>query len=316
MTEQSLMSRLGAKMLPAFSKRVFPQEWIEAGHDRARLETIAKQRRSLDGPRPDLILQRSWSRATTQVAGFPLHLLTPTAGSTGSLLFYCHGGAFVIGPSSLEWLHAARFATAVGCDLALYEYPKVPEHDSAAIHAAVLAAFDTIQSRYRDDRIAIGGLSAGGGLAVSTMLQLHRAGRSLPVAAALFSPWLDMTISHPDASKYSETDALLPMQELRHDGVLYAGARGTADPLVSPRFTSADDLAVLPPTTVTAGAQELLLPEDSEFVDKLKAAGVTASLHIERFGQHAGVAAGTPEATEVFDSAAADMRRYLTAARR
>ena len=242
MTEQSLLSRLGAKMLPLVSKRVFPDGWIEAGHDRARLEVLAKKRRSLDGPRPDLVLQRSWGRATTEVAGFPLHLLTPTAGSTGKVLFYCHGGAFVVGPSTLEWTHAAKFAAAIGCDLALYEYPKVPEHDSAATRPATLSAYDLIASRYPTDRIAIAGLSAGGGLAVSTMLQLLRDGRPLPISATLFSPWLDMTVSHPDAPNYAETDVLLPVQALRHDGLLYAAERGTADPLVSPRFTLAEEL--------------------------------------------------------------------------
>lgn len=312
MTEQSLMSRLGAKMLPFFSKRVFPEAWIEAGHDRSRLEVIAKKRRSFDGPRPDLVLERSWGRATTDVAGYPLHLLTPSSGSTGRVLFYCHGGAFVVGPSALEWLHAAKFAAAIGCDLALYEYPKVPEHDSAATRGATLEAYDIIADRYASDRISIAGLSAGGGLAVSTMLQLQRDGRPLPVSATLFSPWLDMTVSHPDAQKYIDSDVLLPLKLLRHDGLLYAGPLGTADPLVSPRFAAADELGALPPTVVTVGEQELLLPEGSEFVDKLKAAGVTASVHIERFGQHAGVAAGTPEGNEVFDAAAAATRQHRT----
>lgn len=310
MSEQSLMSRLGAKIAPTFAKRAFPTEWIEAGQDRARLEALAKKRRAFVGPRPDLGL-RSWGRATTEVAGQPLHLLTPKTGSTGNVLFYCHGGAFVIGISSIEWLHATKFAAAIGCDVAIYEYPRVPEHDSEAIRGATLAAYDLIASRYPSDHISIAGLSAGGGLAVSTLLQLQRDGRPLPVAAALFSPWLDMTVSHPDAPKYSETDAILPIRGLRHDGLLYSGARGMADPLVSPRFASNEELAALPPTVVTVGESEILLPEGSEFVDKLTSAGVSASLHVERYGQHAGVAAGTPEGNEVFDQAASAMRKHL-----
>ncbi len=311
MTKQSLMSRLGAKIVPVFAKRVFPPEWIEAGDDRAQLEAIAKKRRKSDGPRPDLVLQRSWSRATTDVAGFPLHLLTPKAGSTGQVLFYCHGGAFVVGPSSLEWLHAARFAAAIGFDLALYQYPKVPEHDSTTMRATTLTAYDAIAERYPADRIAIAGLSAGGGLAVSTMLQLHRDGRDLPIAAALFSPWLDMGVTHPDAGSMVDTDKVLPIDALRHDGKLYAGSLSLTDPLVSPRFTTSEELAALPPTVLTAGEDELLLPEGREFIDNLAASGVAATLHLERYGQHAGIMAKTSEGTEVFDAAVKDMRRLV-----
>lgn len=311
MTEQSLASRLGAKIIPVFAKRVFPQEWVDAGDDRTRLAAVAKKRRAFDGPRPDFVLQRSWGRATTDVAGHQLHLLTPKTGSTGRVLFYCHGGAYVLGPSSLEWLHAAKFAAAIGHDLALYEYPKVPEYDALAIGATTLTAYDAICDRYPADQITIAGLSAGGGLAVSTMLRLHRAGRELPRAAALFSPWLDVTVAHPDAIAKSTTDQMLPLERIRRDGELYAGPMDASDPLVSPRFTRADELAALPPITVTAGDQEILLPECREFVDNLNAAGVSASLHVERFGPHAGVAANTPEGSEVFDLAAADMRTYL-----
>ena len=309
MTKQSIQSRLGAKLVPFFAKRVFPSEWIDAGSDRSQLEPIAKKRRSFDGPRPDRVLGRKWKRATTLVDGFPLHLLTPKAGSTGRVLFYCHGGAFVVGPSSLEWMHAARFASAIGFDLALYEYPKVPEHDSLATRAATINAYRAIGDRYPSGKMAIGGLSAGGGLAVSTMLQLQRNGSALPVAAVLFSPWLDMGVAHPDAPRMADTDLMLPIDGLRHDGMLYAGPLLVTDPLVSPRFATAPELAAMPPTVVTAGEEELLLPEGREFVDNLTAAGVDAVLHLERFGQHAAVIAKTPEGGEVFDAAVKDMRR-------
>ena len=159
------------------------------------------------------------------------------------MIFYCHGGAFVVGPSRLEWSHAAKFASAIGCHLALYEYPKVPEHDSAETRAATMTAYELIAERYGAQNIAIAGLSAGGGLAVSTMLQLHRDGHSLPIATALFSPWLDMTVAHPDARTKVDTDKLLPIEILRRDGALYAGSMDPANPLLSPRFATAQELA-------------------------------------------------------------------------
>jgi len=294
--DQSLLGRLSAKVLPVVSKRVFPSDWLDAGDDRTQLAAVAKKRRSLDGPRPDAVLQRKWGRATTEIAGRQLHLLTPKAGSTGRLLFYCHGGAFVIGPSAIEWLFAAKVADRLGCDLALYDYPKVPETDSTTIREAMLAAYRTIDERYDAGSIVIAGTSAGGGLGVSTMLQLHRDGRDLPTACVLFSPWLDMTVSHPDVGSLVDSEMLLPLDQLRRDGELYAGPIDPKNPLVSPRFTTPADLAAMPPFVVTAGESEILLPEARELVGNLTDAGIDAHLVVEPHGQHGGIAGAHPEA--------------------
>jgi len=300
-------------LLPTASSKAFPTEWLAAGEDRAALRGLAKKRRSSDGPRPDMMLQRAWSRATTQIAGQQLHLLTPNSGSTGRVLFYCHGGAFVIGPSTFEWLFAAKLAGDLGCDLALYDYARVPEVDSTVILDSTMAAYNAIEARYGAADMVMSGLSAGGGLAVATMLQLHRNDRELPTASVLVSPWLDMTVSHPDAASYVESDLLLPIEILRRDGELYSGSLDKNDPLVSPRFVSDTELATFPPTVVTAGEQELLLPEGRELVDRLRAVGVDSELVLEVHGQHAGVMLPTPEGKATIAAAVAYLRpKYLS----
>jgi len=298
-------------MLPQLSKRAFPQAWVDAGRDREQLAIVAKKRRALDSPRPDAILQRTWARATTTIADRPLHLFTPKSGSTGGVLFYCHGGAFVLGASALEWLHASRLATAMGLDLAFYDYPKVPEHEATEIRQATRRAYDVISDRYQSDRISIAGYSAGGNLAVSTMLQLHRDGRPMPASAALFSPWLDVTLSHPDTPDYADNELLLPISALRHDGMLYAGDTGAANPLVSPRFMRPTELAVMPPTMVTIGDQEILFPEANEYVDNLQSNGVHAQLFVEAGGQHTGVIAPTAAGSTVFKALVGELRTIV-----
>jgi len=311
MAEQSFPSRTGAKLLPFVAKRLFPPSWLDAGEDRDRLRAIAKQRRRFDGPRPDLVMQRKWNRATTEVDGSELHLLTPKSGSTGRLLFYCHGGAFVVGPSAIEWLFATRLATELGYDLALFDYPKVPEVHSSMIMATTMAAYELLSERYEPAQFLIAGTSAGGGLAASLMLQFARAGKAQPAACLLVSPWLDMTLSHPDVEAAVRTEQLLPLAGLRRDGQLYAGERNAKDPLVSPRFMAASEFAKMAPTVVVAGEQELLLGEAREYVTNLTQAGVSSTLVLEPYGQHAGVAAQTPEGAQALDAALDQLRSYL-----
>lgn len=309
MADQSMMSRMGATFLPHLAKRVFPPAWVDA--DEAERVQLAKRRRSIDGPRPDLALQRKWGRATTEIAGRELHLLTPKDGSTGRVLYYCHGGAFVLGPSAIEWLFVAKIADRLGFDLALFDYPKVPEHDSSDIHAANLAAYDAITERYGADQQLIGGSSAGGALALTTLLQLRRANRPLPSAALLISPWLDMGVSHEDLPSYAESDKLLAPDCLRQDGALYAGATALTDPVISPLFMADDDLGGMPPMVITAGEHEMFMPEIQDFVARLTSSAARVSLHIEAHGQHVGVFAGSPEAKTAVDAAVLELHRLL-----
>ena len=311
MAEQSFQSRAGAKLLPFVAKRVFPSSWLDAGDNRGRLVHIAKQRRRLDGPRPDLVIQRTWNRATTEIDGSELHLLTPKTGSTGRLLFYCHGGAFVVGPSAIEWLFATRVASELGYDLALFDYPKVPEVNSSTIMAATMDAYELLTERYDPTQFVMTGMSAGGGLAASLMLQLARAGKSQPAACLLVSPWLDMMISHPDATSADRTDHLLPLNILRRDGELYAAERNPKDPLVSPRFMAAAEFAKMAPTVVVAGELELLLGEATEYVTNLSQAGASSTLVVEPYGQHAGVLSPTPEGSQALDRALSELKSHL-----
>ena len=225
------------------------------------------------------------------------------------MLFYCHGGAFVIGPSTVEWLFVARLARQLGCDFALYDYDRVPEVDSTTILSSTLAAYNAIEARYGAAETIMGGLSAGAGLALATNLRLHRAGRALPRACVLISPWLDMTVSHPEAVTYADSDLLLPIASLRRDGELYAGTHALENPLVSPRFMTDAELAAMPPTVVIAGEQEILLPEGRELVERLTAAGVASELVLEQFGQHAGVMVGTSESKAALAHAVAALRQ-------
>ncbi len=64
-------------------------------------------------------------------------------------------------------------------------------------------------------RICIAGDSAGGGLAIATLLALREKGIPLPAGVFCFSPWLDLTLSGNSVTTNKDLDPILSGSILR-----------------------------------------------------------------------------------------------------
>uniref|UniRef100_A0A7S2JV05 Alpha/beta hydrolase fold-3 domain-containing protein n=1 Tax=Haptolina brevifila TaxID=156173 RepID=A0A7S2JV05_9EUKA len=127
------------------------------------------------------------------------------------------------------------------------------------------------------------GDSAGGNLAISTLLRAARAGGERPAGLVLISPWVDLTdasLSAPSMHACQSTD-FLPLRLIKsfRDDYVYGGdgsaANDAADPLISPAHAQLTELAsALPPTLVTFGTGEELQDQQRAFIDKLQQAHV------------------------------------------
>jgi acetyl esterase/lipase len=126
-------------------------------------------------------------------------------------------------------------------------------------------------------RIAIGGDSAGGGLAISALVALRDARTPLPAAAAIISPWLDLTLTGTSLASHAALDPLVYAADLRSAAECYAGDHDPHNPLISPIYA---DLAGLPPTLIHVGEHEVLLSDAQRLADAATAAGVAVQLDI------------------------------------
>ncbi len=266
--------------------------WVAAGDDRARLRELAAERRREDRPDPPGVLRRNWTTATFQILGGEVHRLRRRNASGQRLVFFLHGGYFVVGPHPLEWLTAARLCATRDLDLAMVNYPRVPEFEVDAILRSTREAWALMERRYGAGNIAMLGASAGGGLALSLAMSLRDEGKPQPGCVALSSPWLDVGFSHPEAAEREATDLLVSIEGGRRDGELYAGSRSVTEPAVSPFFA---DPAGLCPLHIQAGTHEIFLPECRDFATAAEAAGVTVELVVDEAGQHCGALMPTPE---------------------
>lgn len=308
----SLRSRSASLVLPMFRSGGYPDEWVAAGDDRARLAELAKSRRRLDAHAPPKVLRRRWAHRVVSIDDHALHLLSLKAearpGAHRRLMLYLHGGGYVFGPTTIEWLTMARIARLAGADLAIWDYPKVPESTAERTLPATHEAWDHLADRYGTENIVVVGFSAGGGLALSLLLHRRGLGLPQPAGAVLCSPWLDLTVSHPEVASMADGDVVLSVEGLRRDGELYAGCYGPKHPLVSPYFSEYHEL---PPILLSAGSEEILLPDCRDLADRITAIGGPVRFDIEAHGQHAGVLLPTPEGSSARNQIVAFMGRVL-----
>src|SRR6267142_1438308 len=86
----------------------------------------------------------------------------------------------------------ARLSKAAQARGLAIDYRLAPENPfPAAVDDSITAYRWLLAQGYKPERIVIAGDSAGGGLAVSTLLALRDLGASLPAAAVCISPWVD-----------------------------------------------------------------------------------------------------------------------------
>ena len=194
------------------------------------------------------------------------------------VILYCHGGGYALGsPKAYRGL-TARLATLTGCDVAAIDYRLAPEHPHPAAPDDAINAYGALLSRAIDAKsIVIAGDSAGGNLALVTLLRARDRGLSLPCAAVLLSPWTDLTGSGASMRANVKRDPMLPAHRIDEAARLYAPHADLTDPDISPLFA---DLTGLPPLAIHVGTTEILLDDSQRLAQRAQQHGVDVELSV------------------------------------
>lgn len=204
-----------------------------------------------------------------------------TAGARG-LLLYLHGGGFLACSAQTHRPITCAFAQ-LGFRVFAPNYRLAPEN---RFPAAVQDAVEVFLAMAGDppQAVALAGDSAGGGLAVSLMLSLRDAARSLPKAAALFSPWTDLAATGGSLRFNAKKCAMFHSEDIPYAASLYLAGTPPNHPLASPLYAK---LAKLPPLLIHVGADETMLDDAKRLADRALEEGVTVQLKIWPVVPHA-----------------------------
>lgn len=234
------------------------------------------------------------------------------------VLLYFHGGGFQVGSTHSHAELMALISQAAGCRVLGIDYRLAPEHVYPAALLDAQTAYGWLRDRgHPAARIGLAGDSAGAGLALSTLLALRAAGQPLPACAVLLSAWTDLTASGEAYRTRAATDPIHQRPMILAMARNYLGADGDArDPLVSPLFADAADLAALPPMLMQVGDLETVRSDSTAFAERARAAGAQVELEIwddmiHVFQQFPSELA---QAREAIDHIGAFVRRHFDAA--
>lgn len=250
----------------------------------------------------------------TGAAEVQVVLLRPRRAGPLPAILWLHGGGFIMG--SAHDGHALRLAEALDCLVVSVDYRLAPEHPfPAALHDAhaVLAWLRREAASLGADAacIAIGGVSAGGGLAAGLALFERDRGEPPACFLHLLAPMLDC-LHDSDSGRYENhpvwnRTTSLNAWEMYLDGGRDAPPPGHASP------AHARDLSGLPPCWIGVGSEDLFRDEDADFARRLLAAGVECEFEIFP-GLFHGASSLVPEAAvsrRIHGAGVAALRRAL-----
>lgn len=192
------------------------------------------------------------------------------------VVFYLHGGAYLSGGLSAARNRSMRYAVNTSASLFVVDYrTSAVEIFPAALNDS-FAAYKYLLEIAPDAEIIVVGDSAGGGLALSTVLKANENGIKLPSRMILNSPWTDLTCSSETYATKQKSDVVLNGIFLRKCARLY-GDGDYKNPYVSPIFA---DLSNFPHLYINVGTDEILLNDSLTLAENAKKSGVNVDLKI------------------------------------
>lgn len=222
-------------------------------------------------------------------------------------LYFMHGGGMIMGNLDGDNARLSEYVEQVGCVVISVDYRLAPENPHPApvedCYAGLVWTSEHAGELGIDaTRLAIGGGSAGGGLAAGTALLARDRGGPALCYQMLIYPMLDDRNTTP--SSYEITDLGIWDRAMNINGwqALLGDRAGTegVSPYAAP--ARATDLAGLPATYLDVGTADLFLDEDIDYAQRLMQAGVPVELHVYPGAYHAFEFALTARLTQTAHS--------------
>ncbi|MBK5330552.1 MAG: alpha/beta hydrolase, partial [Ilumatobacteraceae bacterium] len=221
--------------------------------------------------------------------GVPARFYRPNDREDLGLLVFFHGGGWVLGNLESHDNLCRILANSSGHCVLSVDYRLAPEHPFPAALDDALAATrwayaNAGQLACSPDRLAVGGDSAGGNLAIVV-------GQLAPVPLRyqlLIYPATDLTTSFPSFVENAAGPQLTAAGMgwfISH----YLGESSTSrtDPRVSPHFAADDVVAASPPTMLITAQYDPLRDEGDAYAARLASLGVPTS-HVRFSGMYHG----------------------------
>jgi acetyl esterase/lipase len=201
--------------------------------------------------------------------------------SVGAGVLWVHGGGYIFG--SAEDDRARVIAEELACTVVSVDYRLAPEHPFPAgiedcYASLVWMVENAAELKIDPARVAIGGASAGAGMAAGLAhFNRDRGGPQLAFQLLLY-PMLDNL--HDTASGQYVNHPVWNQQTSFNAWEMYLNGSPGVEASPYAAATRAADLAGLPPAYICVGAEDLFRDESIDYARRLIAAGVPSELAV------------------------------------
>jgi epsilon-lactone hydrolase len=250
------------------------------------------------------------------LGGVPTAEITVDGIESRRVVLYFHGGVYVLEDAFLVAGLASQVGRRTQAKVFSVDYRLAPEHPYPAAVDDALAAYKALLDTGIDPSdIVFAGESAGGGLAIATMVNARDHGLNLPTAAYVMSPYVDLTLAGATMETKRDLDPLLSRELLEPRVADYTQGQDAAVGLISPIFA---DLSGLPPLIIQAGSHEVLLDDALRLARAAAIADVEVTLDITPGVPHVfqSFSAMLDEGAAALDRAGALLSAHLAGADR
>jgi monoterpene epsilon-lactone hydrolase len=221
----------------------------------------------------------------TDAGGVQAMWAVPKGCKEDRVILCLHGGGFFSGSMYTHRKLFGHFAKSIGCRALILNYSRSPEHQHPAQVNDSLAAYKWLLDQgIRAQHIALAGDSAGGNLAITTLLLARDRGLPMAAASMPFCAWFDMVGVGESRESNSGKDVLFNIQWIKDMAGMVIGEKGNPkDPYASPIYA---DLKGLPPIYLQAGGDEMLLDDSTLLAERARKAGIEVRLDVFPGMQH------------------------------
>ena len=250
-----------------------------------------------------------------EIDGVPVHRVLPEQMDpelADQLFVYLHGGAYVFGGGEGGVREAVLISAFAGMPVVSVDYRMPPDHPHPAAVDDVEGVYRALLSEYSPSELAMGGTSAGGGLAMASIHRFKDRGLPLPAALYVGTPWADIGKNGDTLYTMEGVDRILGTYDgfIEAAAILYAGETDLKDPLVSPVY---GDFEGFPPAYLVTGTRDMLLSDTARVAQKMRVAGIEVELIVFEGLSHAEYAfvQESPEFEQTYGGLAEFLRLHL-----
>ncbi len=271
---------------------------------------VPRLRSEMEAATAQSVMPEGWLGEPLEVGIVPAEWLSGPTADESRVLLYLHGGGYLLGSIATHRALAARIAEAAGIRSLIIDYRLAPEHPFPAALEDSLAAYDFLLGEgLEPEKVALGGDSAGGGLAIATLVAIRDSGRPHPGPCVALSPWTDLEVTGESVDTRVD-----PMVGGREDLVatasLYLNGADPRTPTASPLHA---DLTGLPRIAIQVGTAEKLLDDSTRIAETIRAVGGDVELEVFEDLIHVfqSFAPHVPESLEAIEKLGSFLERCL-----